>query len=435
MPNSRRAVAAWCVLLPSSSSPIAFRALSPPSVQRLETETQTSSREKPRPTRADVSFPVVSRPSSTTAVPGRRSRTPFPNASRPPRSRTPQLKALCCVGTTRGEQSHLDHVEIDDHDSPLVTRAGSGSSSGNQFGASSASRRLRASTPPPFETASRSRRNARARARNDDDGSGSGSGPSSRDSGFASECSLSTSDGEDALWREKRRLLRGNDNGNDATATATARAVSASDSSGAHLGILETPAPRRRRSFEVSARAPWRAETGPEKTKPGGASRHHRTESEPAGSSVSSVCVPPDFARGVANDANDANDARDARGSPSRASDEPFEKDGDAAAGSLGTEKTALSNDCVDRLRKASDGRSTCGRSASGVSLASASCDEDSCPTCFEAYDSENPKMLLACGHHFHLGCIYEWYERSDKCPVCEVKMAFDPSTGWSLEG
>ena len=43
--------------------------------------------------------------------------------------------------------------------------------------------------------------------------------------------------------------------------------------------------------------------------------------------------------------------------------------------------------------------------------------------------------MPLVCGHHFHLACVYEWCERSDKCPVCEVKMEFDPSTGWSLEG
>ena len=67
--------------------------------------------------------------------------------------------------------------------------------------------------------------------------------------------------------------------------------------------------------------------------------------------------------------------------------------------------------------------------------MTSTLCDEDACPTCFEGYDAENPKMPLVCGHHFHLACVYEWYERRDKCPVCEVKMEFDPSTGWSLEG
>ncbi|KAL6507383.1 hypothetical protein OROMI_000562 [Orobanche minor] len=30
------------------------------------------------------------------------------------------------------------------------------------------------------------------------------------------------------------------------------------------------------------------------------------------------------------------------------------------------------------------------------------------------------------CSHHFHLGCIYEWMERSDDCPVCGKVMAFD---------
>lgn len=34
-------------------------------------------------------------------------------------------------------------------------------------------------------------------------------------------------------------------------------------------------------------------------------------------------------------------------------------------------------------------------------------------------YTSENPKIVTKCSHHFHLGCIYEWMERSDNCPVC----------------
>eukprot|EP00740_Mantoniella_antarctica_P005267 CAMPEP_0181358610 /NCGR_PEP_ID=MMETSP1106-20121128/5608_1 /TAXON_ID=81844 /ORGANISM="Mantoniella antarctica, Strain SL-175" /LENGTH=478 /DNA_ID=CAMNT_0023471595 /DNA_START=373 /DNA_END=1809 /DNA_ORIENTATION=- len=69
------------------------------------------------------------------------------------------------------------------------------------------------------------------------------------------------------------------------------------------------------------------------------------------------------------------------------------------------------------------------GRSMSSVSLA----DEDCCPTCFDEYSHDNPKMPLVCGHHFHLGCVFEWYERSDKCPVCEEKMEFEPSTGMCL--
>ncbi|XP_071707064.1 E3 ubiquitin-protein ligase At3g02290-like [Rutidosis leptorrhynchoides] len=52
--------------------------------------------------------------------------------------------------------------------------------------------------------------------------------------------------------------------------------------------------------------------------------------------------------------------------------------------------------------------------------------DEDVCPTCLEEYTIENPKIITKCSHHFHLGCIYEWMERSETCPVCGKVMAFD---------
>ncbi|KAI3452177.1 hypothetical protein Pfo_008842 [Paulownia fortunei] len=55
--------------------------------------------------------------------------------------------------------------------------------------------------------------------------------------------------------------------------------------------------------------------------------------------------------------------------------------------------------------------------------------DEDVCPTCLEEYTTENPKIITKCSHHFHLGCIYEWMERSDNCPVCGKVMAFDETT------
>ncbi|KAL9231272.1 hypothetical protein vseg_006519 [Gypsophila vaccaria] len=54
--------------------------------------------------------------------------------------------------------------------------------------------------------------------------------------------------------------------------------------------------------------------------------------------------------------------------------------------------------------------------------------DEDVCPTCLEEYTEENPKIMTKCSHHFHLGCIYEWMERSENCPVCGKVMAFDES-------
>uniref|UniRef100_A0A7N0ZSY4 RING-type E3 ubiquitin transferase n=1 Tax=Kalanchoe fedtschenkoi TaxID=63787 RepID=A0A7N0ZSY4_KALFE len=55
--------------------------------------------------------------------------------------------------------------------------------------------------------------------------------------------------------------------------------------------------------------------------------------------------------------------------------------------------------------------------------------DEDVCPTCLEEYTTENPKILTKCSHHFHLGCIYEWMERSETCPVCGKVMVFGETT------
>ncbi|KAF5449198.1 hypothetical protein F2P56_029670 [Juglans regia] len=51
--------------------------------------------------------------------------------------------------------------------------------------------------------------------------------------------------------------------------------------------------------------------------------------------------------------------------------------------------------------------------------------DEDICPTCLDEYTPENPKITTRCSHHFHLGCIYEWMERSGSCPICGKEMEF----------
>ncbi|XP_057780579.1 probable E3 ubiquitin-protein ligase RHB1A isoform X2 [Salvia miltiorrhiza] len=53
--------------------------------------------------------------------------------------------------------------------------------------------------------------------------------------------------------------------------------------------------------------------------------------------------------------------------------------------------------------------------------------EEDSCPTCLEEYDTENPKIITKCNHHFHLSCILEWMERSDTCPICDQEMIYKP--------
>eukprot|EP00197_Chlamydomonas_leiostraca_P011092 CAMPEP_0202878368 /NCGR_PEP_ID=MMETSP1391-20130828/32080_1 /ASSEMBLY_ACC=CAM_ASM_000867 /TAXON_ID=1034604 /ORGANISM="Chlamydomonas leiostraca, Strain SAG 11-49" /LENGTH=301 /DNA_ID=CAMNT_0049560545 /DNA_START=222 /DNA_END=1127 /DNA_ORIENTATION=+ len=48
------------------------------------------------------------------------------------------------------------------------------------------------------------------------------------------------------------------------------------------------------------------------------------------------------------------------------------------------------------------------------------------CPTCLEPYTEDNPKTFTACGHHYHLPCLYEWLERKDTCPICDSKISFE---------
>lgn len=64
-------------------------------------------------------------------------------------------------------------------------------------------------------------------------------------------------------------------------------------------------------------------------------------------------------------------------------------------------------------------------KAAHGLVYQHASDDDDVCPTCLDEYTSENPKIVTQCSHHFHLGCIYEWMERSDNCPMCGKEMVF----------
>ncbi|KAE8660478.1 Detected protein of confused Function [Hibiscus syriacus] len=52
--------------------------------------------------------------------------------------------------------------------------------------------------------------------------------------------------------------------------------------------------------------------------------------------------------------------------------------------------------------------------------------EEDACPICLEEYDTENPKLITKCEHHYHLSCVLEWMERSDTCPMCDQEMIFD---------
>ncbi|WOL18239.1 putative E3 ubiquitin-protein ligase RHB1A [Canna indica] len=56
--------------------------------------------------------------------------------------------------------------------------------------------------------------------------------------------------------------------------------------------------------------------------------------------------------------------------------------------------------------------------------------EEDVCPICLEEYDSENPRIVTKCEHHFHLSCILEWMERSDTCAICDQIMMIDNMYG-----
>nr|XP_018675251.1 PREDICTED: E3 ubiquitin-protein ligase At3g02290-like isoform X2 [Musa acuminata subsp. malaccensis] len=51
--------------------------------------------------------------------------------------------------------------------------------------------------------------------------------------------------------------------------------------------------------------------------------------------------------------------------------------------------------------------------------------DEDVCPICLEEYTYENPRVDMQCTHQYHLGCIYEWMERSQNCPFCSKVISF----------
>ncbi|GAB2216493.1 hypothetical protein Droror1_Dr00024267 [Drosera rotundifolia] len=77
-------------------------------------------------------------------------------------------------------------------------------------------------------------------------------------------------------------------------------------------------------------------------------------------------------------------------------------------------------------IRKSSVKLSSRKSAAEFAYVYSSSEDEDVCPTCLEEYTQENPKIMTKCSHHFHLGCIYEWMERSENCPVCGKVMAFE---------
>ncbi|KAL2544150.1 RING/U-box superfamily protein [Forsythia ovata] len=89
-------------------------------------------------------------------------------------------------------------------------------------------------------------------------------------------------------------------------------------------------------------------------------------------------------------------------------------------------EKAQISNE-LEATKEVEDEKSNTLKKSSEVVVSPLLDEEDVCPTCLEEYDSENPRIITKCDHHFHLSCILEWMERSDTCPVCEQIMVFSP--------
>ncbi|GMH04380.1 hypothetical protein Nepgr_006219 [Nepenthes gracilis] len=111
---------------------------------------------------------------------------------------------------------------------------------------------------------------------------------------------------------------------------------------------------------------------------------------------------------------------------------EPLRRsDMDADSGSLSTGDKWNSSTCEDgsKEHRKSSVKLSSRKSATEVTdTYYTSEDEEVCPTCLEEYTPENPKIVTKCSHHFHLGCIYEWMERSENCPVCGKVTAFEES-------
>jgi hypothetical protein len=39
------------------------------------------------------------------------------------------------------------------------------------------------------------------------------------------------------------------------------------------------------------------------------------------------------------------------------------------------------------------------------------------CPICLEIVDRQH--VRLACGHAFHMRCVFGWFKCADTCPIC----------------
>ncbi|KAJ6867037.1 E3 ubiquitin-protein ligase [Populus alba x Populus x berolinensis] len=124
---------------------------------------------------------------------------------------------------------------------------------------------------------------------------------------------------------------------------------------------------------------------------------------------------------------------REKGSSHSHEESEPLRSDNDADSESFSTGDKWNASACEGgkEQRSRSSLKLSSARATVGIGYVySSSEEEDVCPTCLDEYTPpENPKIMTKCSHHFHLGCIYEWMERSDSCPVCGKVMVFDETT------
>ena len=65
---------------------------------------------------------------------------------------------------------------------------------------------------------------------------------------------------------------------------------------------------------------------------------------------------------------------------------------------------------------------------------------QDSCVICLMKYNKDPSKVFVGllknCGHCFHFGCIWEWLQQKQNCPVCRKACILDEVNlkGFSLE-
>jgi len=124
---------------------------------------------------------------------------------------------------------------------------------------------------------------------------------------------------------------------------------------------------------------------------------------------------------------------REKGSSQSNEESEPLRGDDDPDSESFSAGDKWNGSTCEDRSkeqRSISSLKLSSAKATGGIGyIYSPSEEEDVSPTCLEEYTPENPKIVTKCSHHFHLGCIYEWMERSENCPVCGKVMVFDETT------